>query len=90
MRWGRGSPLPDRRWRAAGARRRAAALDRNPYFGDRATVLAFVRFGLDLARLSGPRTGCPLSDHGSAAGAERQRPDSGPAVGVPEEWSTLT
>ncbi len=82
--------LPDEHWGAVdGERRLAAAVDWDPYYGDRHHHLAFVGIDLDPVRLHRTLTRCLLTDEELSRGEEawRQLPDPfaraypAPAVG---------
>jgi G3E family GTPase len=70
--------LPHDRWAEATAMRRLAAdATWDPYYGDRATALAFVGLGLNVDALTAHLRTCLLTDAELAAGADswRTRPD---------------
>jgi G3E family GTPase len=70
--------LPDEHWSDVDEQRRlAAALDWDPYYGDRHQHLAFIGFDIDPVRIHRTLTGCLLTDDELSRGEDswRQLPD---------------
>lgn len=74
--------LPEERWEEASEDRRlAAAVEWDPYYGDRGNQLAFVGLGLDAADLHRRLAACLLTDEELAAGQETWMTWSDPFAG---------
>ncbi|MFC0531870.1 CobW family GTP-binding protein [Phytohabitans kaempferiae] len=75
--------LPDDRWNdASDLRKLAAAMEWDPYYGDRHTHLVTIGVGLDAADLHRFLTACLLTDAELAAGEEAWRGWPDPFAGV--------
>jgi G3E family GTPase len=74
--------LPEDRWdEASDQRRLAAALEWDPYYGDRDTHLVFIGLDLDVAQLHQQLSGCLLTDTELAAGETVWRSFTDPFAG---------
>jgi G3E family GTPase len=75
--------LPDDRWgEASDLRKLAAAMEWDPYYGDRNTHLVTIGVDLDAADLHRSLAGCLLTDEELAAGEETWRRLPDPFAGV--------
>lgn len=75
--------MPDRQWDEASEQRRlAAAMEWDPYYGDRNTHLVFVGLDLDPVAVARTLTGCLLTDAELAAGEEGWRRLADPFAGA--------